>query len=210
MGPPSAVALADGSSVASSSPSASPTLRLGSSDRGGLPSASRRTASSSAGSTTQVTVRSPELAPKSTSERSRPPWARRLGPAGEVVDRAVVGVEELVAQRDHDRRRLLAGPGVGHQREERAGPAVGGRRRGRPAPAERVHAEPVDAGGVRVQQPARDAEAVRRGLARRELVDGVLVPLVGDPVADHGVGRASAAASASCSGVVSGSAEMNV
>ena len=50
--------------------------RLAASDLGGLPSASRRTASMSAGSTTQVTVRSPELAPKSTSERSRPPWER--------------------------------------------------------------------------------------------------------------------------------------
>ena len=110
-----------------------------------------------------------------------------LGPAGEVVERAVVGVHELVPQRDHHGRQLLAGPGRGDHREEGAGAAVG-----RQVPAvrpltERVHAEPVDAGGVGVEQPARDAQAVRRVVARRQLRDGVLVLLVGDPDADHGV-----------------------
>ena len=110
-----------------------------------------------------------------------------LGPAGEVVERAVVGVHELVPQRDHHGRRLLAGPGRGDHREEGAGAAVGRQVAAVRPLTERVHAEPVDAGGVGVEQPARDAEAVRRVVARRQLRDGVLVLLVGDPAADHGV-----------------------
>ena len=67
------------------------------------------------------------------------------------------------------------------------GSAVGGRVAAVRPFTERVHAEPVDAGGVRLEQPARDAQGVRRLVARRQLRDVVLVLLVGDSDTDHGV-----------------------
>ena len=151
---------------------ARPTSRVGVQRRGGLPSASRRTASSSAGSTTQVTGAVAGWPPKSTRERSRPPWAsvwvQPVRSSSEPSSRR----RRLVAQRDHHARRRRLGCGASrHQRQEGAGPAVGDPSRGRPGSrrgrARRTSRRPARR---RRAEPARDAElygASRRARARR-------------------------------------------
>src|SRR5215212_6411225 len=60
-------------------------------------------------------------------QRAEPPArGERLGPVGEVVEGALVGVEELVSQGDHHGGRLLTQPGGRHERQERPGAPVGG------------------------------------------------------------------------------------
>ncbi len=91
------------SSSASSPSSPSSAAGRAPSERGGLPSASRRTASSRAGSTSQVTG-APGAAPKSTSESEPPASESVCGPAGEVGEPAVGGSWRTARADRHDQR----------------------------------------------------------------------------------------------------------
>ena len=150
-------------------------------DRGGLPAASCRTASTSAGSTTQLTVA------RRTWRPARPGSAAGRRRTSVVVHSSRSSSEPSSAydssraQRDDDRDRLLA---LALRSGRTAGTCAPDRRPGQLVPslaaalAQGVHAEPVDA---RVRRPAEqvdvDGERELLRLARRDLVDGVVVAL---------------------------------
>ena len=103
------------------------------SERGGLPAASARTASGTAGSTSQVIGRDPAEAPKSTSERSRPPGESVPGPAGDVGRGGRRGRTVIAsAQRDDQRGVHLAAVRPAARGGGRCGPGRRRRRRGPP------------------------------------------------------------------------------
>ena len=122
---------------------------------GGLPATRSRTASGTAGSTSQVTGREPAAAPKSTSERRDPPLSSvraqaetsTIRPLGPYRTSWRIGITSAV---------LTEPLPPWHQRQEGAGPAVRDVVARLARLPERVDAEPVDPGiGSRRGRTAR-------------------------------------------------------
>ena len=164
------------------SPVLGPALFLGRSsgpsERGGLPAASARTASGTAGSTSQVIGRDPAEAPKSTIERSRPPGESARVQAGTSVRRP--SRVNVTRRRRGTTSAVSTDARPGHEQEGRARPSAAVSRAG----PERVQAEPVDAGLAGADRRARHPDRELGALPGVDPLDGVVGVARGDPVPD--------------------------